>query len=498
MSKPAEKLPGVRGEFTPVGRQTELNSFRDQVSRIKNLGSAFQTIWEFYGTPGIGKTTLLLLMEKECQELGVQHTKIDFDPKKSHPPDRYLDQTNIIEDLLVSLPDENKEQVKEKISVYREQKGKSNDIDDLNLKNVSRSFVKYMGDLSEKGPVVMFFDSAEQKDKLAGEWLEEWVLNPLSQDGKILTVWASRRPEKWKRFELRRRVIGEGIELPELDLDAVNEQFYNQIQTKETGAMDLYQNMQSVVFGHPLANQIIIDTINQWAKTNITFEPESLADRQQELIRILKEQFIDGYVFERVNNGRIVKRALEIMSLVRQFDATLLSGILSSEEGFKSMQREDFGMLLSLLVQSQLVVWDEQRKNYAVDSNIKEILRLSLLQDNPQAFIAFQEKAIKFYNKNIEKAGMNKYLYIIEKLYHLANLKQVGEQANLEDALKQELDDIILSENDIFLGREHLDRLFHFFETDIELQGLLEENEFERLKQLIIKKIRNPEEKLTS
>ncbi len=479
-------------QVTPVNRLDERGEFSSALERIRVLGSVFQTIYEWYGSPGIGKSELLKLLAEECHIASVPYALINFKTKpelQADAPTRGREEVNatgLIQGLLEGFGGLESKKVQDAIADYRSFSTDDKDIKQRQLKHsdMARAFVQFVGEVSKRDPVVLLFDETEFADQDLVTWLEEWVLNPLIQNGKCLIVWAGRRPQRWKRFEVRRRLRCQ--ELKPFDNDDTVKLF----KKNSTFPLEKFSEpVRRLTLGHPFADVVALRQLDYLAKEGKIPPLDQFSSIETNLIDGLVQEFVEAYAFKYVSNE--LATACRMLALVRQFDVIMLREILTKTlPSFAKYQREEFGGVLSSLRATQLVWWDDRRKGYALDHTLRHILGENIRRHQPDLYAQVNQIAIEIYRDWIKNAGDNRGVYIVEELYQQSCLNQVSsdshsnKKASLAGLLEQRLQGY--SQRDPDLRASALDRLYHELEGDSELPELIGKEKFEEL----LKKVR--------
>lgn len=472
-------VPEMMTPIKPVNREAEVEDFRSALDRIRVLGSVFQTLYEWHGAPGIGKSTLVRLLKEECDRIQIPYSFVDFDENRNSRVNVYKEDISVlIEDLSSGFLGEAGSEVQDAILQYRKAQSKDKE---RKLDDVARAFQRLIKKLTDKSPVVLFFDEterADQDDVVA--WLEEWIVNPLVQNGRCLIVWTGRRPQRWKRFEVRRRARVQ--ELGVFDEEGTRKLFKN---NSSYPISDFAIPVRMLTGGHPYADTIVLRYLDYMAKEGRKPVKEQFDQIEAALLNELIQNFVDSFAFKGLDVE--VVRACRMMSLVRQFDVIMLREILTKAlpADFGNYGRNEFGGLLSRLRSTQLVLWDDRRKGYALDPTLRHILGEYIRRDNPELYVQVNLYAIEVYRDWIMRAGDNRGIYIVEELYQQACSNTVLEKTSpkkkvdLTLLLKQRIEEH--QQNDFDLRASALDRLYHELESDPDLTRLIGSEGLRRL-----------------
>lgn len=464
-------VPEMMTPIKPVNREAEVEDFRSALDRIRVLGSVFQTLYEWHGAPGIGKSTLVRLLKEECDRIQTPYSFIDFDENRNSRVSVYKEDISVlIEDLSSGFLGERVNEVRDTILQYRKAQSKDKE---RKLDDVARAFQRLIKKLTDKDPVVLFFDETERADQEeVVAWLEEWIVNPLVQNGRCLIVWTGRRPQRWKRFEVRRRARVQ--ELGVFDEEGTKNLFKS---NSSYPISDLAIPVRMLTGGHPYADTIVLRYLDYMAKEGRKPVKEQFDQIEAALLNELIQNFVDSFAFKGLDVE--VVRACRMISLVRQFDVIMLREILTKAlpADFGNYGRNEFGGLLSRLRSTQLVLWDDRRKGYALDPTLRHILGEYIRRDNPELYVQVNFYAIEVYRDWIMRAGDNRGIYIVEELYQQACANAVLEttspkkKVDLTLLLKQRIEEH--QQNDFDLRASALDRLYHELESDPDLTRLI-------------------------
>lgn len=377
-------------DIPPVNRAKEISTIRNILQKLINNIPEFGTIINYFGVPGIGKTTLGKMIGNISSVLDVPYTRIDFDPDENPWAEKYeTNHDNIIKNMFEGFTECES-------SNFSNQFRKDNSI---NLNNFLSILLAY----TEKyKPLVMIFDTSEKANEKIIRWIEERIINPLSLTGKCLIIWTGRFPQKWSNFEVRRRTICQPLE--SLNIESTKQQIrsINPVLTKH-GC-----RIFNLTDGHPLGNKKLIEEL---------ISKPTLKD--EELLDILFKKVINEYMLEDVEHK--LKEACRVLSIVRQFDIIILEDLLSEfVKGFTV--DSPFMTTTGKLTKTSLVYWNGERKGYSLEKTVGHILRLHMITHEKDRFIKITEKTLNIYEQRIKIVPENRIIYIGEWLWHYVNL----------------------------------------------------------------------------
>lgn len=446
-----------------VDREEQLAKFADVLERIRRQGPVSSNLFEWYGSPGIGKSMLVKMLADLANKKNATWSITNF-KQSEEKTDTYLrDPITLIEEIVsnlkqqvaldtnefdttlkgykdASLPDEGV------VSVYSamDQETRLYRRPDwlTELRNVVVSFIKLINTLPSQEktdgvrPVVLFFDETEHADTELIDWVEEWIINPLIQVKHCVIVWTARRPWRWKRPEIRRRLTSEVLKVFEPEM--VKEQIeYGSSQPDLVS--ELFKNVYSLTGGHPFASSIVIQKLDTLTVHGEKITSNNFQDFESKLLEEVFDRFVNQYAFGELESNDL-RIACKFISLVRLFDSTMLRKILQTCAGdlFASWNQDDFGDLLLKLKKTQLLVWD---KGYAIDPGLRHIVQKYFMVLDRNKFIKANQAALQVYKDWLGRPVDNRSLFVLEELYHSAALKQVGEELDLHGLLTKRLNE---------------------------------------------------------
>lgn len=480
-----------------VDREDQVSKFNTTLDEIE-YGERRSAIMGWWGGPGIGKSTLVNILMEECRKAKRPFAYLNFKQsskiKLSNNP---LSAVTLVAESVGSksvyakkLQEIKKDLKESKIRTssvaWESFLVKFGEWDRGNRRGERPKEVGYLEDLSKAllsslrtkkhAPIILFFDETENASIVLTTWLEEFIVAPLMYS-RVVVVWTSRRPWRWKRPEAKRFLTEE--ELKPFNLEEVKEQL-EKISEKGSLVADLFKNVYGVTRGHPFANTVAIKEINGW--TDVT--PEGFSSKKNELLSKIFDEYVNKYALSKLNKD--TRSAIHYMSMVRYFDTTMLREILQNCAGapFDEWEEDAFKDLMDELKKTELLDWG---KAYTIELDLRLLIRDYYLLVKPDNYVIVNTKAKAVYHYWLSRQVDSRTMYIVEELYHAACLNMIGaEYENLSEILKKNLQEY---PNRIKNDKEALEKaLSHLKEEiihDSDLKELIGEQGVNDLENLI-------------
>jgi len=390
-----------------VGRKRQINLVEERIHIIRYGGSVFQALINFHGVIGIGKTMLLLELEKRIRDKGLPCALVDFAAKVyEFSP---LGKAVLLEDIARGFADGAPPWQPLQQGIPAEEQ----------VQAMQQLFPQYVTDLTREhdAPAVLLLDTLEKADPQLLDWLEDQVISPLIRTDRVLVIVASRSPHRWKRFEVRRRAYQDPLE--PFDEETTQEQLPQEYDA-------LAADVLRLTHGHPLSNVQVIEGVRKIEQdvghplTSTDFE-----EHQKRLIQELVDDLIEPQVMEDVSTD--IRRAYRVMSLARQFDVNVLRRLLTRfvEEPFAGKSAAYFLSVVGNMVKTTLVEWSSARRGYVLDRTIRWMLALNMKLTATERYQEINRELIDLYDEWIDRVPENRSGFIIERLYHGACLQGV-------------------------------------------------------------------------
>lgn len=485
-----------------IDREEQIKEFNKVLNSLIIGQPPQKTLLEWFGGPGIGKTELVKLLERESQQRGIPSVVINFKEIKEHSQGKLTlyesDPALLMEEMILPLTNEFQQSTKEyqnwqkATAAFRHElppPPKNSVQDYFQLSHNERLYdrpewldrwrnviimylelVKKLTTSQNAGqirPLVFFFDETEHIEPILINWLEEWVISSILRTNRCLVVWTARQPWRWKLPEVRQKL--ESQPLPPFSPEHVQQQL-------EAGQVDLAQELFGSVYrlteGHPFAGRLAVERIHEWQTAGEQVTSDFIWDQRAVLLKRIFERFIQNYAF--VGLEKNVQTALKLMALVRIVDNKMLQALLQNHGGKKYVDLSviQTQTLLLQLKRSQLLIW---KKGHSLDTELRHLIRSYYLTNEPHIFRAVNQTALAINRAWLEKPVDNRNLFVIEELYHLASLQEAGEPVNFMAEFQKRLTEYDITWTDPEVRQSALERLVGELEADKELGQLINE-----------------------
>lgn len=252
-----------------VGREQVLLQFHDDIDRLKRKGPMSANLCDLYGPKGIGKSELLRQFADIAVKARVPHAYIDFAVLST---DEMIGDPSILYDEVVKqlggvvdgrdYYKKRKSYLKtdrptEVVSAYAGMDQETRLYQRPKWLEAMREqtveLIKVSNQLGQqREPQVIIFDNAQHVEVEAVDFIEEWMVNPLIQVPGLLAFWSDRKPWRWKRPEIRRRL--QSTEIKSLTKDQTREWAST---VAEGVAPAMINKLYQVSVGNPGALQLL-------------------------------------------------------------------------------------------------------------------------------------------------------------------------------------------------------------------------------------------------
>ena len=432
-------------------------------------------ILDFYGIEGIGKTSMIDYIEKECQKRSVPYIRVDGSK----------DAVDFLYEVISQL---------KKYNIRT-----ASDGDDKHLFEQSAEGTRV---LLEQGVAVMLLDAVDPANKELLERIAA-MLREVIEENKLFVVLTSRRN---LLFDSERAVARK---LTSFQLKPFNQK--NSETYLQTINAQFEPEIRNSIFdwtkGYPLAMQVMARAI-----TDEQLDPSN-PEHQKELLKHIVEKVIDGRVLARVRPDFFYecRSALTLLSIPRRFNIVILKALIEEFNGkLKQLSGVAYMNMPRMINQNTDVLnWNIMRAGFSVNDPVRALFFLKNRIEDPERHFKIHSFLARI-NKQIadEVHGLDRMRYLREYLYHsahtetaqslapileqitrdiIAELSESAEQFYEEFKLDEELNEVLGEQKKIVLsqvyryraetnwrsaressGTEHIQRIQEFFYNVVE------------------------------
>ncbi len=440
-----------------VGRKNELNSLKDKLKSVKDRGC--QTVL-IEGKAGIGKTSLVTKLIPFSEELG-----FDFltGTSQSETSDPYLPFKEAFSGYIEDASTSQEETGMAFMGAGQGQKAEDKKMFDAKKKETFYETTKYIKEIADKKPLVVFLDDLQWVDKATLDILS--YMNDKLEDTPILFI-GTYRPEDISEdhhltemmHRLGRRNKYEKIELEPLSYENTQE-IVEGVLGKEDVPIDFIERLHEKTEGNPL---FIKESIRQMLDEGI-IDPEN--DKYPERgDDISFSEMVQNVIERRVN--RLDDQTIKIIEI-----GSVIGGEIRFELLSKTADMDEIDLLdhIDMLIGNQL--WEE-------DPN-QEVFYFSHEMIEETVYKRIKGLKKKLLHKRVANNIEDIYGDEIEKWYSdLARHYEGGEEYSealdyyLEAGEKAE--EVYANEDAIEMYEKALDMTDHVKDPDLDRLNIIE------------------------
>lgn len=423
-----------------VDRKPELTIVEEAIDDLQNKERLLKTpIIDFYGVEGIGKTQLLMQINKKCAEEQV--------------PRIWATATKTLPEIEQSIIDQAER--------YLE---KSKPLHTRNVDQSGQTAIEYTKALLDQGPAVMLLDAIDSTDEDQLQWLEK-LLSGLAIYSKFFVVLSSRQSIPFeKEKSIARRLTLHPIQ----PLDRDSSEKYLEYQQPP-----FKPEMRNIIFewtqGYPAAMNAMISGITQEK-----FDPLTTEGSQQ-LIKYIIERVITNGLLKHIKpeEQEQIQRLLFLLAIPRRLNLVIMQKLIEEFEPDLKMGSTSLSyMVLPNKINQAMGIftWKQDKAGYCIEEPVRHLLLLAWQIEQPE----------RYRQINLFLAQLHQYTSVIipgpdhirnqrEYLYHSANSL---DPQQLEPVLNQTLQGIV---SDAEQNPEWLVQFVEEFKNDKELHEALGE-----------------------
>jgi NACHT domain. len=369
-----------------VNRVLELrlvdNALGDLLSEERLLRTP---IIDFYGVPGIGKSSILLRVHQKCAEHKVPCIHADVGQ---------------------NMAEFSREILKQATPVTQQPPDAISDKDMLDYS------IQLSHTLLAQGPLVLLLDAVDTAN--GGQFARiERLLDELIVHNKLLVVVASR---KLITFEYKRNVARKLTNVPLLPFDRQASDAYlaTMVPPPTPALRDL---LFSWTNGYPLAMKVMVELISTQTLDPLT------EDGKKELIHTMVEQIITTNMLENVDvaEKKEYQTELYLLSVPRRFNLVIMQKLIEHFEPVLALDNSlaYIGLLKRITQATGALSWRLSKAGYAIDEPVRNILLLQMRTEDAARYFAINSFLAELNRINAAAvSGSDRIHYQREFLYH--------------------------------------------------------------------------------
>jgi hypothetical protein len=272
--------------------------------------------------------------------------------------------------------------------------------------------------LSRRFVPLILLDQAENMGPVDWEEMERQLIEPLVSSGRVLIIVGGRRQiARWRRFEVRRRVMEpEKCRMRPFDKQMMTRQL-NQYQYSIPA-----DSLFPFTGGNPHLIDVIAQQVTVWIKQGPSpvLDPAWFAHHQQDLLQIVYESELQ--LLKNVPTG--LRPILDTVSPLRFYRSEALRAMLTVREVGALRQSEAYYLnILHVLDQdTELVWWDRTRRAYTMSEVVRRIINCRHLLENAYDYATRHHRALMMYWGWVNQYPEISEDFIVEIWFHLACL----------------------------------------------------------------------------
>jgi len=450
-----------------VNRGRELKLVRDKLDIGMQGKSMPSTVTCFWGAFGMGKSWLLLELERRYRHAGLKGVG-------SHPT--IAARLDLNREILPSLwQDEqlNREQLIRELWKQLASQLET-DVPDSGRASADEWAEAFMNEVTvwsvqSATPLIMLdtVDDLVKLDESTFFWLEQHLVERLALTNRVLFIFASRGElRRWRRFQVRRRV--DSYRLTAFDAKTAGE---------EVGANpDVSQVLFRHAFGHPLVTEYLGTVLE---KQGVDLQK---AERVERLVEPSLAQAVLGEVMT-----KILEKVPELPAKLARYTSVLRwvsvepLRFLAESLDLSEHGRGDAYYLdrIGELQAHHLLYWNSNKNSYEPDPVLRRLLAYFLQLEEPARFCKAHLAVFDFHRGHLSEYPQYLARYVPELAYHRAILERC-ELLELQPPTIQAWWEQFLSEK-APISREPWAELVKALEQDKELQDVSPIEDYDRL-----------------
>lgn len=402
-----------------VNRQGEIDLVQKKIQLAQSNQPVSETVINFWGTRGIGKTWILKQLKN----------KFSYQPfgKEKYPTFSLFFEFSDIpnKNILQILAKDLASQIVTQLSASHSATLKLQ-LDHIMASGNMEELADVIFELSKNFIPLILLDNTERVQPESWEEIERQLFEPIISTGRTFIVVSGRRQvPRWRRFEVRRRVLEpDKSQVRPFDKQAVTNQIKNRKFSIPINSLFPY------TAGNPHLVDTLLQHIQAWQgvdKKKTKIDVSWLNKHQSGILKVL--QVIENDLFKNIKKSMMgrLKPALIAVAPLRFYRLEAMRFMLTI--GNKKSKNQPDGHYLDLVrdldQETDMVWWDRERRAYVTSEVVRKLINRRRLLENQKEFISSHENALEMYRLWTNEAPRTSEEFIVEMLFHYASLFEV-------------------------------------------------------------------------
>lgn len=450
-----------------VNREAELQTVAQKLRQLQLKRPVAGTIINFWGGKGMGKTWILEHLRhlyryragSDPAEGAERPTFAILATFRDDEPTVALERVTreLAEDALAQLSPALSRDEREQLAQARDE-------------GCGAKLVSVLRALSQRFVPLLLLDNAEKIRQAGWELVERMLIEPLvSADSALVFLTSRRGALRWRRFEVRRRVVEpENSLVGPFDKQTVGRQLERH----------RHQLPLEIIFpytaGSPRLVRAIVEYICPGNGRGMVREGKFEFHQQLMLpmLRVFEAQLIEGI-------SPALLRILDAIWPLRSYRMEAVRFMLTTGQSGAEQQPEGYYLeiLRAFDRETEIVWWDRERRAYVTSPVVRRLIDRRQLLENPQEYVVCHQHAYEMYWRWVVEFPQLSEDFILELWFHLVSLHVAQEKV---DALRDRAAEICHFAH-LHLNSDRLRSLSERLANDLEICDLLPEKVRDKL-----------------
>lgn len=409
-----------------VNRHDEIETVENKIRLVQSDQTVSDSIINYWGVGGIGKTWILRRLNDKFAYHDMHQDKyptfallFDF---------RNYDEKNLLVNFTKNLATQTLDQLASSPDFTTPMRQNLEDIQISKRERLEELAEAILG-ISQNFTPLILLDHTEIVEKASPElWeeIEKLFLEPIVSTGKVVVVVAGRRQiPRWRRFEVRRRVMeSEKSQIKPFDKQGVNKQL---ARLDDSISADI---LYPYTAGNPQFVDAFARHIQLWKEKTETpvIDQEWINEHNNSLLKVL--QLSKKELTQSVPT-RLYQPFLSVISL-RYYRLEAMRYMMTKQnQDFQSKPDSLYLQFVRDLAQeTEIVWWDRARRAYVTSQVARKLINQTRYLEAPKEYMLFHNYALEMYWQWAQETPKTSDEFIIEILYHHAIICEVEKDIN--------------------------------------------------------------------